>query len=237
MRTAHGKARELGRLTASECPPTDELRAATPGDTVAPDRAPDGRFKPGNRAARAKRVRPGSRGALVELERQGDPAARAAIAYGRKYASHRRAELARAHGELSAGVGAMVESAGELLSAGRYWGARGVAEGSADHARLAATLLAGARQAERDAWALATLEAASRPKPDFRDRLPWARPLPAPGPKPAVDTPPEAAIEPALTEPAPVDATPTAEPAPVHVDATPTAEPPRFRFAFSKDTP
>jgi hypothetical protein len=107
-------------------------------------------------------VKPGPRGALHALERQGDEAARAALAFGRRYASHRRAELGQAHGELSAGVGAMVESAGELLSAGRYWAARGIAEGSPDFARLAAQLLAGARQAERDAWALAELEARSR---------------------------------------------------------------------------
>jgi hypothetical protein len=173
IRTSHGDQRERGRLTASECPPLDELRPATATDTAAPDRDPSGRFKPGNRAAKSKRVRPGSRGALVALERQGDAAARAAIAWGRQYAAHRRTELGRAHGDLSAGVGAMVESAGDLLAAGRYWGARSVAEGDADHARLSAQLLAGARQAERDAWALAELEARSRPKgaPEWRQRL------------------------------------------------------------------
>jgi len=58
----------------------------------------------------------------------------------------------------------MIESAGELLAASRYWSARGIAEASADYARLAATLVAGARQAERDAWELAAREAQARPK-------------------------------------------------------------------------
>jgi hypothetical protein len=177
FRRAHGKARELGRLTASECPPLDELR---PGSALAPvraDRDAAGRFVAGNRAGTVHRVKAGKRGALIELERKGDPAARAAIAFGRRYASHRRAELARCHGgELSAGVAAMVESAGELLAASRYWQARSVAEGSPDFARLAAQLAAGARQSERDAWQLADLEARSRPASpaDFA----WLQPQP-----------------------------------------------------------
>lgn len=163
LRAAHGKAASLGRLTASECPPMDELSAASPAESAVAQRDSHGHFLPGNRFATAKRVRAGKRGALAELERQGDAAARAAIAFGRRYAVHRRSELSRAHGgELSAGVGAMVESGGELLAASRYWGARAAAEGSPDFARLAATLAAGARQAERDAWALAALESAAR---------------------------------------------------------------------------
>lgn len=165
MRAAHGHARDLGRLTSSECPPADELRSATPVTSVKPGRDASGRFLPGNRAGAAKRFKAGKRGALFALERQGDDAARAALAFGRRYASHRRAELARLHGgELSAGVGSIIESAGELLSASRYWSARSIAEGNPDHARLAAQLAAGARQSERDAWQLAALEAAARPR-------------------------------------------------------------------------
>jgi hypothetical protein len=170
LRNAHGRARALGRLTASELTPADELRPARPVASVRPDRDASGRFVAGNRAGTAKRVRMGKRGALVELERKGDPAARAALAFGRRYAAHRRAELGRVHGgELSAGVGAMVESAGELLAAARYWSARGIAEANPDHARLAAQLVAGSRQAERDAWELAAREAAARP----RKPVPW----------------------------------------------------------------
>lgn len=173
--TATGTARDCGRLLQSTTCPSDELPPATPTDAVRPDRDPSGRFVSGNRAGTAKRFRAGSRGALVELERQGDAAARAALTFGRRYSAHRRAELARSHGgELSAGVGAMVESAGELLAAARYWSARSLAEASPNHARLAATLVAGARQSERDAWELASREAAARadssdePPPGFK---------------------------------------------------------------------
>jgi hypothetical protein len=65
----------------------------------------------------------------------------------------------------------MVESAGVLLSSSRYWGARSSAEGDPDFARLSAQLAAGARQAERDAWQLAALEAASRPRTPAH--VPW----------------------------------------------------------------
>lgn len=161
-RAAHGRAAELGRLVVSEARPFDEQRPASGEGPARPDRDSTGRFVPGNRAGTAKRFRAGPRGALAKLEAQGDDAARAAIAFGRRYAAHRRAELTSAHGEISAGVGGMVASAGELLAASRYWGARGVAEANPDFARLSAQLVAGARQAERDAWQLATLEAQSR---------------------------------------------------------------------------
>jgi hypothetical protein len=56
----------------------------------------------------------------------------------------------------------MIESAGEALAGARYWQAKSMAEGNADHARLAATLMAAHRQAERDAWELASRECAMR---------------------------------------------------------------------------
>lgn len=164
-RAAHGRAAQLGRLTASECKPWDEQPPATPSPTARVDRDAAGRFQPGNRAGQARRIRAGSRGALATLENKGDDAARAALSFGRRYAAHRRAELASSHGgELSAGVGAMVESAGELLASARYWSARSIAEANPDHARLAAQLIAGSRQAERDAWELASREATARPR-------------------------------------------------------------------------
>jgi hypothetical protein len=172
-RKAHGNARARGRLAVLESAPWDEQPPACPDDAAPPERDAAGRFLKGNGIGRAKRVRAGSKGALVALERKGDDAARAALAFGRRYAAHRRAELMQAHGgAISAGVAAMVESAGELLAQARYWTARGIAEGNPDHARLSATLNAGARQAERDAWTLASLEAQARPR---RSSSPVAR--------------------------------------------------------------
>jgi hypothetical protein len=56
----------------------------------------------------------------------------------------------------------MVESAAEMMADARYWRARGISEGSPDHARLAAQLIAQARGCERDAWELAAREAQAR---------------------------------------------------------------------------
>jgi hypothetical protein len=174
-RRAHGRAAELGRLTVLESKPWDEQPPASPSDAVQPDRDAAGRFLSGNRTGKSKRLRAGKRGALVALERQGDEAARAALAFGRRYSAHRRGEVAHAHGgEISAGVGAMIESAGELLASARYWSARGISEGNPDHARLAAMLIAGSRQAERDAWELASREAAARPRQPVVH--PWEEP-------------------------------------------------------------
>jgi hypothetical protein len=165
--TAHGRAAECGRLVASECCPSDELADATPADAVRPQRGPDGRFLPGNGLGAGRRHRPAGHSPLAALAKQGDDAARAALAHGRRYATHRRQELSQAHGgAISAGVGAVVESAGEALAGARYWSARSMAEASADFARLAATLMAQHRQCERDAWELAAREAAARPKQD-----------------------------------------------------------------------
>ena len=164
-RTAHGKSKKHGRLVASEAVPADELRAATGSDTAGRDRDSQGRFRKGNRAAAAKRIKAGHGGALAKLRAKGDPHAIAAMKWGRRYGSHRRAELAQLHGgEISAGVGAMVESASSLLALARYWEARSVADGDPDLAKLAASLISQARGCERDAWELASREAEARNK-------------------------------------------------------------------------
>src|SRR5690606_10045753 len=117
------------RLVASETCPADELAPASPVNTDRSDRRRNGTFAPGNSVAKAKKVRSGPRGALAALETKGDPAAKAAVKWGRRYGAHRRRELAQAHGgELSAGVGTIVESAADLMADARYWRARGVAE-------------------------------------------------------------------------------------------------------------
>lgn len=172
---AHGNAAKGGRLVASESKPADELRPASGSDSDRRDRTSDGRFAPGNGAAKAKRIRSGPRGALAALIVKGDPVYQAAAKWGRRYGSHRRAELAQAHGgAISAGVGAMVESAAEMMADARYWRARGIADGNPDHVRLAAQLIAQARGCERDAWELSARESAAR-KASAPDATPWLR--------------------------------------------------------------
>lgn len=160
---------QLGRLVRSTVTPADELSEASgsPPDAIGRDRNEHGHFAPGNRIARDKKVRSGPRGALAMLEASGkDEAWLAAARWGRRYSSHRRAELARAHGgELSAGVGTIIESAADLLADARYWRAKAIASCDPELSRLAAQLTAQARGCERDAWELAAREAAVRSRP------------------------------------------------------------------------
>jgi len=166
-RTAHGAAAAVGHLVASETAPAEELRPASPADTDRRDHGPDGRFAVGNTVARSKRLRSGLRGALVALESKADVAWQAADKWGKRYGSHRRGELARAHGgSISAGVGSLVEDAAMLRTDARYWRARGMADGNPDYSKLASSLLAQARGCERDAWELASREAAAREDDD-----------------------------------------------------------------------
>jgi hypothetical protein len=67
-RSAHGKARELGRLVVSETTPADELPPATGSDPARAGRDAAGRFTPGNPWARLARAKAGPGGALASLD-------------------------------------------------------------------------------------------------------------------------------------------------------------------------
>lgn len=163
LRSAHGNARKLGRIAVNECPPVDELPPASPAETDRKDRGTDGRFAPGNAIARHSKTRSGPQGALLGLDAKAAPAWRAARSWARRGASHRIAELAKLHGgELGSEACALVVDSWELRGDARYLAAQARANGDAELARTAAALLAGARQAQRDAWALAALEAEAR---------------------------------------------------------------------------
>lgn len=204
-RTAHGAARDAGRLVVSECTPMDELRPGSNPDPVRKDHGPDGRFLPGNSHARLAKARAGVRGALLVLEAKADPAWRAARRYGRRAAAHRIREYGEAHGlDLSSGVCRMLSDAAQQSADAEYLSARAAADNSPELLRIAAQLRAGARQAERDAWALAELEAKSRKgKADPHKAL-----LEAFGQPPASSAP---ALPTTSTTPAPSEAEPTAE--------------------------
>jgi hypothetical protein len=168
FRAAHGAQREAGRLTASECPPTDELHPGIGSEPGPRTRQPNGRFAPGNDGyAAVQRGLP--KGALLAPK---DPAWRAARRLGRQAATRRIVEVAQAHGgSLSSGVCRLLRDASDLHADAQYLRARAAADDNTDLLRTAAQLSAGARQAERDAWQLATLESASRPKTSGIDRL------------------------------------------------------------------
>lgn len=159
LRKGHGTGRGVPRI---EVLPADELPPVTPALTVRPERGPDGRFLPGNTAARSQRVRPGPRGTGAL---KADPAFAVYERWGKRYAAHRRGELAKAHGgAISAGVGALVESASLALAASRYLAALAAQTGDAELFKRSSALANDARQNELAAWELASREAKVRPK-------------------------------------------------------------------------
>ncbi len=163
LRTGHGTGAGVPRV---EVLPPDELPPASPAEAVRPGRGADGRFLPGNAEARAQKTRPTKYGALVMAMAKADPVYRTCVRWGQRYAAHRRAELAKTHGgELSAGVGALVESAGNALADSRYVRAKAAETGEPSLFKLAASLATEARQCELAAWELASREASARPKP------------------------------------------------------------------------
>ena len=138
--------------------PADELPAASGSIAVVAERTADGRFAKGNAAARSQRVRPGLRG-LVGVD-QCLPAFQPFARWGARYASHRRRELATAHGgTISAGVGAIIESAALAMAASRYLDNTARKTGDAEQFKQAAALGQTARQHELAAWELAAREA------------------------------------------------------------------------------
>lgn len=138
----------------------DELPPASPSLAARAGRGPDGRFTRGNTEQRSKLVRPGPRGyAGIAVDASFAPFQ----GWGRRYASARRAELAAAHGgHLSAGVGALVESAGAQLAASRWCHAKASEKGDAALFKQASALANDARQNELAAWELAAREAKAR---------------------------------------------------------------------------
>lgn len=166
LRAGHGRGRGVPRV---EVLPPDELPPASPGDTVPSERDSGGRFRKGNTVARMAKVRPGPQ--ATGLDTASD-AFRPFLRWGRRYASHRRSELAKAHGgTISAGVGALVESAALALAASRYLHTVGSQTGDPETLKRASTLGNDARQNELAAWELASREAAARPKGDDVDRV------------------------------------------------------------------
>jgi hypothetical protein len=171
LRKGHGTGAGAPRI---EVMPADELPPASPNPTAPSNRGPDGRFLRGNTAQRDKLVRPGVRGFTSALAVHEDfaPFQR----WGQRYASHRRTELATAHGgKLSAGVSALIESAGAQLAASRFVQAKASATGDADGFKRASALANDARQNELAAWELAAREGKAREESDDRKPDPWER--------------------------------------------------------------
>lgn len=154
LRKGHGNGAGSPRI---EVLPPDELPSATGSITVRSERTPDGRFAAGNTVSKSGRLRPRI-GVTVSLET--DSAIRPYLKWGRRYAAHRRNELALMHGgTISAGVGALIETASLELAHSRYLAARAAETCDADTMKRAASLADSARQNELAAWELAAREA------------------------------------------------------------------------------
>lgn len=152
--------RSHGALRPAVLPP-DELPSVGPALAVRAGRDSLGRFVAGNREQRGKLVGPGPRG---HVSLPVDPGFAPFRKWGRRYAAHRRTELATAHGgQLSAGVSALLETAGEQLAASRYLHAKASEKGDAALFKQSSALGNDARQNELAAWELAAREAKARP--------------------------------------------------------------------------
>lgn len=167
LRKPHGSARGAGSPRVEVLPP-DELPSVAPAIAVRSDRGANGQFTAGNTASRSRRATPGKLGGVDTSS----PEFRPFKHWARRYAGHRRDELAKVHGgDLSAGVGAIIESASLALASSRYCQAKGAETNDVDLLKRAADLSALARQHELAAWELAAREAAARPKK--KGATPW----------------------------------------------------------------
>ena len=158
LRKGHGTGAGVPRI---EVLPPDELPAATCIAAVPTDRGQDGRFTAGNAASRSRRFKVSKRG-FTGLDKA-DPRYRTFARWGRSYAAHRRREIAQAHGgSISAGVGAMVESAALAMAASRFVSCLAAETGDPLLFKQASALANDARQNELAAWELAARESKVR---------------------------------------------------------------------------
>lgn len=165
QRSAHGSQAQAGRLTVSECTPADELPAAAGCVETATKRNAFGQFVKGNRSGVHNRGRVVGNSALARLDVAQDPAWQSARRWAKTASRHRISELAKMHGgELSSGVCRLLRAAARAAADAEYLARRAANKDDLDILRLSAQLDASARQAERDAWELASREAAARPK-------------------------------------------------------------------------
>lgn len=151
LRTSHGKLRP-------EVVPADELSHANvvaTGDMISKGRP----FEKGNRVAAGRKPKLALLGVEVNAT---DPRYALSLRRASRYRKQRVAELARAHGYVSAGAAAMVASAALALCASRYLYELAAETGDPDTLKRASALAIDARQHELAAWEICTREAKSR---------------------------------------------------------------------------
>jgi len=117
------------------------------------------------------------------LIREGDPQYAAALYQANKYRKQRMKELAKLHGHVSSGAGALLASASLALAASRFLYelySRPVEEGggSIELLKQAGTCADKARTAELSAWELAAREGVLKRRQEASDQgMPWLQKL------------------------------------------------------------
>lgn len=160
-RAGHGAG--SGRLH-TETVPLDEARPAAPAVAAPPERTALGQFtaEGAKLAAKRKRARVGRIG---RKGYESDPEFAPWERWGKGWASHRRGELATMHGgEISAAVGALVEDEGLCRARSRFAHMKYATTKDREWSKEARAESTEARQLAKDAWQLAALEAAGRPR-------------------------------------------------------------------------
>ncbi len=162
LRTGHGNGAGTPRI---EVLPPNELPKA---QAVGPDPLQTGRDPKTKRLQTSEAAR-----AMAKLPRKSRFVPKA-LACNPRFASHnvrrlewqrkRLAELHTAHGGVSHGVGAMLNAAAWLYSAGEFAAELAAESGDIELFKSAASLTSTARQHELAAWELSAREAQARPK-------------------------------------------------------------------------
>lgn len=174
IRSAHGRAAELGAITVIETLPADELPAGVPAPArPAADRSERGEFAPGPGTSGIARL-----GGLAAAESRKFARLLGVVEFDESHVYAPYMRLAREHrddhgselaqrvggGQLSAGVSSIVASASLALAASRFLYDQGALTGSAALLVQAARLADQSRTALMTAHELAAREATSRPE-------------------------------------------------------------------------
>jgi hypothetical protein len=183
LRSAHGRAAELGAIVVVETLPADELPAGVPAPTPpAAERDDSGEFRsgPGTSAmaaaggrARAEAERFRRLLGLIELDEAHEYAPYLRLAHEHRDAHATAVAASVGGGQLSPGVASIIASASLALAASRYMYDLGAKTCDPRLLGQAAQMAERSRSALLTAHELAAREAAARPA---ADDAPWMHP-------------------------------------------------------------
>lgn len=112
----------------------------------------------GKGAGKGRKTRLAALGLSPSIIKAGDPDYAKSLAQANKYRKTRMRELARLHGHVSAGAGALLASASLALASSRYLYQRAAADGDPMLLKQASQLADSARSSELAAWEMSARE-------------------------------------------------------------------------------